>query len=113
MQTLRWTLFAVGALALTAFVALVFVGQQFRRGLGASSLGPIVLVLPLAVGGSCLLALALPDARWFSHTAAVLLALGTIFLLRTIAREAATDLWPIVAYADGVRALRKVAGRGG
>jgi hypothetical protein len=42
-----------------------------------------------------------------------LLALGTILLLRTIAREAAADLWPIVAYADGVRALRKVAGRGG
>ena len=86
MQTLRWILGIMTALSAVGLLALVVLGNGFRRSFGASGNGGAKVALLLLLQGALLVSIATPEWAWWLHVSAVGMA-GLIVGCLWVCRE--------------------------
>src|SRR3954463_14636966 len=95
MQSLRWTLGIITALATAGFLALVVFGDGFRRSYGASENGTLKVGISLVVQAALLASIVAPAQRVLLHTVAIIVALliaGCLWIYRESAFAGTTGL---------------------
>ena len=98
MNALRWILGSIAVALGGGFVFLVIISNAFRKSFGASTKGPLVLVLTLAALGLLLAALLFPACKPLLHLAAVA-AVGLVgFCIWQMVAESALVLWLALIY---------------
>src|SRR4051794_23570663 len=98
MTIVRWILASSLVLFGGGFVLLAVLGGNFRRSFGGSDTNPLLIALPILVGGVLLGSIVFPGSKPLLHVAAA----GAVALLGMcvwyMATEAATILWTVLAY---------------
>ncbi|TAK50862.1 MAG: hypothetical protein EPO25_18140 [Gammaproteobacteria bacterium] len=101
MLTLRWILGSIIVLVGGGFVALSIVAGGFRRSFGASSIHPLLTLLPLVAMVLLLAALMFPAKKLLLHAAALAAVALVVFCIWQLVSESATVLWWALLYLGG------------
>lgn len=111
MTPLRWLLGILAAGLGGGFLFLVILSNAFRRSIGATPNGPLLLILPLAAIGVLLAAILHPTFKPLLHTAAVVALALLGFCIWQIITESAMVLWLGILYLAGWFTFYSLAAR--